>query len=204
MTSGFKHKGGGDHSYCWRNHFHRAPLPGSVQLGSPHHPNSGCCVPQPLAAPAERVRREGPRACRTASAQSKARGRSARQRKLHFKWLDPAWEGMCVTRRFPHPRGQHQRISHFPPPTLVPFVRVRCCESLPLRGASCSPQESHCSAANLWSPPDPHTSPQLVLGLVNPKERCPERERGKKELPTSRGVLQRLRITFSVQRNPQQ
>lgn len=36
------------------------------------------------------------------------------------------------------------------------------------------------SAANLRSPPHAHMSLQLVLGLMNPKERCPERVRGKK------------------------
>jgi len=39
--SDFKHGGGGDHPYCWRNHLHRAPLPGSIQLGSPRRPTAG-------------------------------------------------------------------------------------------------------------------------------------------------------------------
>lgn len=47
LTSDFKHKGGGDLSYCWRNRFYQAPLPGSIPLGSLCHLNSRCCVPQP-------------------------------------------------------------------------------------------------------------------------------------------------------------
>lgn len=99
------------------------------------------------------------------------------------------WQGGFYT--------QEDRISRFPPPTSSLSFCLHA--AMPLQGASCSLEESH----QLWpssGAPRPPISLQLLLGLMNSKERY--LERGGREKGAAH--LQRLQITVLIQRNLQQ
>lgn len=105
--------------------------------------------------------------------EARTRARPAQLWQLQLKcWIQPrtgrVWQGGSHI--------QQNRISHFPPPILSLFLCLH--GAVPLQGASCSLEREK----PLWPPygiPQTPISLHLLLGLMNPEERCLERETGR-------------------------